>query len=74
MLLFRDAIFTERSSTMADDKSKTRPQDSSKVNVNEDYEVQYWTKKFGCTPQQLKDAVKKVGTGAAAVEKEVKKK
>ena len=59
---------------MADDKSKTRPQDSSKVNVHEDYEVQYWTKKFGCTPQQLKDAVKKVGTGAAAVEKEVKKK
>ena len=59
---------------MADDKSKTRPQDSSKVNVHEDYEVQYWTKKFGCTPQQLKDAVKKVGTGAAAVEKELKKK
>lgn len=39
---------------------------------NEDYEVQYWTNKFGCTHQQLKDAVEKVGTGAAAVEKELR--
>jgi hypothetical protein len=34
---------------MADDKAKTAPQDLQRVNVNEDYEVQYWTKKFGCT-------------------------
>ena len=59
---------------MADDKTKKGPADASKVNVHEDYEVHYWTKKFGCTPQQLKDAVEKVGTGAAAVEKELKKK
>jgi hypothetical protein len=59
--------------TMADDKTKKGPADASKVNVHEDYEVQYWCEKFGCTSQQLKDAVKKVGTGAAAVEKELKK-
>ena len=59
---------------MADDKSKKRPQDASKVNVNEPYEMEYWKNKFGCTPQQLRDAVKKVGTGAAAIEKELKKK
>ena len=31
---------------MPDDKSKTRPQDASKVNVHEPYEVEYWTKKI----------------------------
>ena len=39
---------------MADDKSKTAPQDAQRVNVHEAYEVQYWTKRFGCTPDQLK--------------------
>jgi hypothetical protein len=59
---------------MAEDKTKKWPADASKVNLHEEYEVQYWSKKFGCTAQQLKDAVKKAGAGAAAVEKELKKK
>jgi Protein of unknown function (DUF3606) len=36
--------------------------------------VQYWTKKFGCTTEQLKAAVKKVGVMAADVERELLKK
>jgi hypothetical protein len=51
---------------MSDDKSKTRPQDADRVNVHEDYEVQYWSGKLGCTPDQLKAAVKKVGVMAEA--------
>jgi len=54
---------------MADDKTKSAPQDSSKINIHEDYEVEYWTKNFGCAPQELKDAVEKVGTGIEAVKK-----
>ena len=46
---------------MPDDKSKTRPQGASNVNVHEAYEVQYWTKKFGVMPEQLRAAVGKVG-------------
>jgi len=46
---------------MADDKSKTGREDSSRVNINEDYEIQYWTKKWGVTAQQLIDTVKRVG-------------
>lgn len=57
---------------MADDKSKTGPQDRSRVNVNEDYELQYWSQKFGVTGEQLKAVVKAVGTSAAAVEKQIK--
>ncbi len=58
---------------MADDKSKTKPQDAERVNVNEDYEIAYWTSKFGCTPDRLKAAVKKVGVMAKDVESELKR-
>jgi Protein of unknown function (DUF3606) len=54
-----------------DDKTKTRPQDSSRINMNEDYEVAYWTKKYGVTTQQLQAAVDKAGVSVAAVEKEL---
>lgn len=49
---------------MSDDLNNRGPQDASKVNVNEDWEVSYWTKKFGVTADELKQAVKQVGTSA----------
>ncbi len=58
---------------MADDKTKTRPQDAKRINVHEDYELRDWSKKLGVTPDQLKEAVKQVGTSAEAVEKHLKK-
>lgn len=54
---------------MSDDKTKRIPQDASKVNVHEPYEVEYWTKKWGVTETKLKEAVSKVGVSAAAVAK-----
>ncbi|MCU1326433.1 MAG: hypothetical protein JWN34_1803 [Bryobacterales bacterium] len=57
---------------MADDKSKTRPQDAQRINVNEAYELRDWSQKFGCTPEQLKAAVAKVGVMAVDVERELK--
>jgi Protein of unknown function (DUF3606) len=57
---------------MADDKSKTAPQDSSRVNISEEYEVQYWTKRFGCTRTELEAAVKKAGPMVKDVEKQLK--
>jgi hypothetical protein len=56
---------------MADDKSKRAPQDAGRVNINEEYEVQYWTKKFGVTAERLRAAVAKVGVSAGAVEQEL---
>jgi Protein of unknown function (DUF3606) len=58
---------------MPDNKTKRAAQDATKINIREDYEVAYWTNKFGCTPQQLKDAVNKAGTGAEAVKKALSK-
>jgi hypothetical protein len=50
-----------------DDKSKTGKRDDSRINVNESYELQYWSEKFNVTTDQLKQAVQAVGTQATAV-------
>jgi Protein of unknown function (DUF3606) len=47
---------------MSDDPTKKGRQDRSRVNTSEDYEVQYWSKKFGVSPDELKAAVKKSAT------------
>jgi Protein of unknown function (DUF3606) len=57
---------------MADDLSKKGSQDRSRINTSEDYEVRYWSRKFGVSPDTLKAAVKKVGNSVKAVEKELK--
>lgn len=57
---------------MADDKTLRAPQDASRISLSEDYEIAYWTKKFGISPEELRDAVKAVGNGADAVEKHLK--
>ena len=58
---------------MPDDKTMTRPQDSSRINIHEDYELRYWSKKWGITPEKLKATVQKVGVSATAVAKELGK-
>ena len=58
---------------MPDDKTKTRPQDSSKINIHEDYEVRWWCGELGCTKVELVAAVKAVGVSAAAVRKHLGK-
>ncbi|WP_315385910.1 DUF3606 domain-containing protein [uncultured Stenotrophomonas sp.] len=52
---------------MTDDKSKTGGPDRDRINVNEDYELQYWTKALGVSADELREAVKAVGPTAAAV-------
>jgi len=54
---------------MPDNLKIRQPQDANKINVHESWEVEYWTKKFGITKQQLVDAVKAVGVSVAAVAK-----
>ena len=58
---------------MPDDKTKRGPQDRAKINVQEKYEMDYWSRKFGVTPDQLRNAVKKAGPSAAAVERELQR-
>ena len=53
---------------MADDLTKTAPQDASKISLTEPYEVNWWCHKFGCSKPALTAAVAAVGHGAKAVE------
>ena len=57
---------------MADDKTLRAPQDSSRIAMGEDYEVDYWTNKFGVSRERLQQAVDAVGNGADAVERHLK--
>ena len=58
---------------MADDKTKTGTLDAVRINVNEDYERRYWSKKFGVTMEELVAAVDAVGPLAADVQRELEK-
>jgi hypothetical protein len=58
---------------MSDDLKNRGPRDRARVNVHEAWEVDYWTKKFGCTAAQLAHAVKVVGVMAVDVERYLKK-
>ena len=57
---------------MSDDKTKVGGQDRTRINMNEDYEVRDWSRKFSVTPDELKAAVKAVGSGAKEVEEHLK--
>lgn len=58
---------------MADDLTKRGQPDRDRVNVHEDWEVRDWAKKLGVTPQQLKDAEKKVGPMVKDIKRELGK-
>ncbi|MBO9674661.1 MAG: DUF3606 domain-containing protein [Sphingobacteriaceae bacterium] len=51
-----------------DDKQKRGSADRSRININEGYEVDYWSNKFGVSKDKLKAAVQTVGNSAHAVE------
>lgn len=54
---------------MTDDRTLRSPQDSARVAMGEDYEVDYWTRRFGVSRERLAEAVEAVGNGADAVER-----
>jgi hypothetical protein len=58
---------------MSDDTTKKGPQDASKVNINEYYEIRYWCSKFNCTEKILQQAVKNVGVYKNHVQQEVER-
>lgn len=41
--------------------------DSQRVTIDEPQDLQFWTRELRCTEAELRDALYKVGTSAAAV-------
>ena len=57
---------------MPDDTTKTGGQDRERIDIHQEYELRGWAKKFDATPEQIKEAVKRVGDRAADVEMDLK--
>ena len=57
---------------MADNTAARGQQDRSRINVNQEHEVRYWTEKFGISAEELRKVVGEVGPMADAVEQRVR--
>jgi hypothetical protein len=53
---------------MSDDLSNPGRPDRDRININEDYEVRDWAKRFGVSEKQLREAVQRVGPMVKDVE------
>lgn len=58
---------------MADNLQSAGPQDRSRINIHEEWEVRYWTEALGVTKEKLTELVKEVGTSASAVRQRLSK-
>lgn len=58
---------------MADNLIDKGNQDRSKISLTEPWEISYWTKVCGCTEEELKEAVQKVGNSSQVVKELFKK-
>lgn len=57
---------------MSDDKTRSGGADRQRINLHEPYELRDWSARFGVTPEQLREAVARVGDRADAVERYLK--
>ena len=58
---------------MADNLQKAGQQDRSRINVNERWELDYWTRELGVNEEELSRAVKAVGPAVSAVREYLRK-
>ena len=49
----------------------TQPFENTRISLEQNYEIRYWTKKLKCTKEELCRAVRKVGACVANVKKEL---
>ncbi|WP_183574147.1 DUF3606 domain-containing protein [Mucilaginibacter sp. X5P1] len=52
-----------------DDDEYAHSPEKELINMKENYEVEYWTKKLGVSREQLQEAVDAVGSSAEEVKK-----
>ena len=43
------------------------------IDIQNEWEIQYWSHRFGCTAEQIVDAVKKVGQSPVKVARELER-
>ncbi|MFJ3483845.1 DUF3606 domain-containing protein [Pseudomonas sp. NPDC090202] len=58
---------------MPDNKHITHPADAKRIDIHDLHEVRNWCQGFGCTEEELNNAVAAVGTWADDVREYLKK-
>jgi len=58
---------------MSDDTSKRGAQDRSRINLGEEYEVQYWTKELGISRERLEQLVREHGDSVEEIREALRK-
>jgi hypothetical protein len=56
---------------MPDERMRHGAQDRGRINLGEEYEVEYWTKTLEVSRARLAEIINKVGDGVEAVRREV---
>ena len=54
---------------MAVEHRRRVPEDRSRINLSEHYEIDFWTSRFDCSEAELRDAVNRLGTCAHVVKR-----
>jgi hypothetical protein len=68
-----EILVQQNSSIMADDKTKKDFRDRQRVSADEDYEIDYLVKKHGISRDQVREAIKAVGSNREKIEAYLKK-
>jgi hypothetical protein len=57
---------------MADNPKEVGPRDDTRINVDQDHELTYWSRKLGVSRDRLREAVAKAGPVVKNVERELR--
>ena len=57
---------------MADQSSEIGRQDDERINVDQDHELSYWSKRLGVSRDRLREAVAKAGPVVRNVQRELR--
>lgn len=57
---------------MADNQKEVGRPDDTRINVDQDHELTYWSKKLGVSRDRLREAVAKAGPVVKNVERELR--
>jgi hypothetical protein len=63
--------FNPKEQTMSSYKTDSGPVDRTRINMNDPFEVRYWSKKLGISGSQLKAVASKVGEETNAIRQEL---
>jgi hypothetical protein len=62
--LLRGQPAFSKEDNMSDHLTNRGPRDRSRISLEQEYELRYWTKELGVTPEQLRQAVKDAGSNS----------